>query len=121
MKKLFPPKPLLPSILAMIAASFVFLVCWIFIYFDFANNSIVKALQLTKEGASGWLSNSLGVISVVFSSINASIKAFQALATILLQMPLVPKLMVSTVLVGFSFGIILVIRSAAKKLWASKR
>ena len=41
LRELFPALPSFSSIFALIAASFVLLVTGIYIYFDFANNSII--------------------------------------------------------------------------------
>jgi predicted anti-sigma-YlaC factor YlaD len=44
LRELFPLLPSYTSIFALVAASFVLLVTGIYIYFDFANNSIIQAI-----------------------------------------------------------------------------
>ncbi len=78
MRRLYPEFPLASSIAALIAASFLFLVSWIYIYFDFDHNSLVKALQLTSQRTSTWLSGTIKVISAVFSVTYGSFKAINA-------------------------------------------
>jgi len=67
LKTLFPRIPTYSSIFTLIAASFLLLVTWIYIYFDFANNSIVKAFQLTSSNTSSWIGSIIKFISSTFS------------------------------------------------------
>jgi len=85
MATLYPDFPVYSSLLALIASSFVFLVTWIYIYFDFAHNSLVKALQLTSDSASGWLTQAIKFISTVFSLVYASFKAIHAFIAIVFK------------------------------------
>jgi len=88
MKRLFPALPRLTSIAAMIAASTVFLVTWIYIYFDFSSSSLVQALGLASEGTSGWLADIIRAISAVYNGAQAAQKAVAALWRMLLPTPL---------------------------------
>ncbi|MCP4158167.1 MAG: hypothetical protein GY757_61275 [bacterium] len=76
MKQLFPFVPGYTSIFAFIAASFLLLVTSIYVYFDFSNNSIVQAFELTSDSTSNWLGAILKTISTIFTSIYAVFKAF---------------------------------------------
>ena len=67
----------------MIAASFLFFITWIYIYFDFSSSSLIQALQLTTDGASGWLVSVIKTISAVYSGTQAAFKACSALLRML--------------------------------------
>ena len=88
MARLYPALPRVTSIAALIAASAVFLITWIYIYFDFSRNSLVQALRLTADGTSGWLAGVVKAISAVYSGAQASVKAGRALLNFLLPLPL---------------------------------
>jgi len=88
MERLFPSLPRITSIAAMIAASALFLITWIYIYFDFSSSSLIQALQLTTDGASGWLAGAIKTITAVYSGTQAAAKAFSALLRIFLPTPL---------------------------------
>ncbi|MCK4760618.1 MAG: zf-HC2 domain-containing protein [Candidatus Aminicenantes bacterium] len=75
---LFPRIPALSSVLSLIAASFILVVTWIYIYFDFANNSIIQALQLTTDKTSNWIASVIQMISAVFSTVYAVFKVINA-------------------------------------------
>jgi hypothetical protein len=75
LKKLFPLIPSYTSIFVFIAASFLLMITGIYIYFDFANNSIVKALQLTSHNTTNWIGSIIKIISTVFSTVYAIFKA----------------------------------------------
>jgi len=75
LKKIYSKLPTYSSILTLIAASFIFLVSWIYIYFDFANNSIVQAFRLTFDNTSSLFSSVVKTISSIFSSVYAVFKA----------------------------------------------
>jgi predicted anti-sigma-YlaC factor YlaD len=84
MKKIYPELPRYSSIAAMIAASAVFFVTWIYIYFDFSRSSLIQALQLTADRTSGWLTGAIKAISAIYSSVQAVFKASRALLDMLL-------------------------------------
>lgn len=88
MERLYPALPRITSIAAMIAASVLFLVTWIYIYFDFSSSSLIQALRLTTDGASGWLAGVIKAITAVYSGTQAAAKAFSALLRIFLPTPL---------------------------------
>jgi len=88
MQRLFPALPRLTSIAAMVAASAVFLITWIYIYFDFSSSSLIQALRLTTDGTSGWLAGIIRGITMVYEGAQASYKALAALLRILLPTPL---------------------------------
>lgn len=72
---LFPRIPSYSSVAALIAASFLLMVTSIYIYFDFANNSIVRAFQMTSNNTSNWIGSIIRAISTVFSAVYAVFKA----------------------------------------------
>ncbi len=85
MKTLFPRMPAYSSIFALIAASFVLIVTWIYIYFDFANNSLIQALQLTSENTSNWIGAIIKVISSIFSAVYALFRVLNALIEVVFK------------------------------------
>jgi hypothetical protein len=96
MQRLFPALPRLTSIAALIAASVVFLVSWIYIYFDFSRSSLIQALRLATSGTSGWLADIIRAITAVYNGAQATTKAGGAFLRMLLPTPL------STVLAGIA-------------------
>jgi predicted anti-sigma-YlaC factor YlaD len=74
LRKLFSQVPTYTSVLALVAVSFVFLVSWIYIYFDFANNSLVQAFKITSSSTSKWISSIIQFISAVFSGVYTVIR-----------------------------------------------
>lgn len=82
MRTLFPRIPSYSSIFALIAASFVFIVTWIYIYFDFANNSLIQAIQMTSESTSNWIGSIVKFISTVFSGVYAVFRVVDALIAV---------------------------------------
>ena len=88
MSRLYPAAARVTSVAAVIAASFVFLISWIYIYFDFSSNSLVQALRLTTDGTSGWLAGIIKGITMVYNGAQAATKACAALLRILLPTPL---------------------------------
>lgn len=79
MRKLFSPVPTYTSVLTFVAVSFIFLVSWIYIYFDFANNSLIQAFQITSSSTSKWVSSIIQFVSTVFSGVYTVIKALNKL------------------------------------------
>jgi hypothetical protein len=92
LKALYPEFPIYSSIAALIAASFVFLVTWIYIYFDFSNSSLIQALQMTSQHTSGWITDLIRVISTMFSMVYASFKAISSFLNYLLRINLAPNI-----------------------------
>lgn len=91
LKRLYPQYPVYSSIAALIAASIVFLVTWIYIYFDFANNSLIKALHMTSRSTSNWLIGTLRSIDTLFSIIYASFKAISHVLQSILHVSIDPR------------------------------
>jgi hypothetical protein len=85
MKKIYAKLPTYSSIFTLIAASIVMLVSWIYIYFDFSNNSLIQALKLTSNSTSSWLGQVIKVISDVFSSVYAIYKSINKFFEIILD------------------------------------
>jgi hypothetical protein len=75
LRRIYSRIPTYSSVLTLIAASFVFLVSWIYIYFDFANNSMVRALQLTTDNTTSWVGSVIKVISTVFTAVYGGFQA----------------------------------------------
>jgi predicted anti-sigma-YlaC factor YlaD len=113
---LFPKLPTYSSIAALIAASFVLMVTGIYIYFDFANNSIVQALQLTSNNTSTWLGSIITFISNIFSGVYTVFKAMNRFLDIIFQVNIGAELVGLTVLVLFSLLFYSIFRLAWKKL-----
>jgi len=75
MRRIYARIPSLSSVLVLIGASFLFLVSWIYVYFDFANNSFIQALRLTTANTSSWIGSVVKVISTVFTAVYGGFKA----------------------------------------------
>lgn len=75
LRTLFSPAPSLSSVLAFLAASFFLLVTGIYVYFDFANNSVFQAIQLASHNTSSWLASTIKAISSTFSGVYGVFKA----------------------------------------------
>jgi predicted anti-sigma-YlaC factor YlaD len=113
---LFPRLPSYSSIFALIAASFLLLVTWIYIYFDFANNSIIRAFQLTSDNTSNWLGSVIKIISSIFSAVYAVFKALNRFLHILFDINLGVEIIGLTVFLLFSLVFYSVFRAAFKKI-----
>ena len=98
LRTLYPGTSFYFSIIALIAASFAFLVTWIYIYFDFSNSSLIQALKLTSKSTSGWIANLIKVVSSVFSMIYASFKAIHSFVSYLLRIDFGPEIVRGVVL-----------------------
>lgn len=103
MKKLFSNLPTYTSIFSLVAASFIFFITWIYIYFDFANNSLVQAFQMATTGTSKWIGSIIQFISVVFSSVFTVFKAVNKFFAIVLNIH------VGAELIGITFSIVTLI------------
>lgn len=79
LRRIFPMLPAYSSIFVLIGLGFMLLITGIYIFFDFANNSIIQALQLTSNNTSNWVASIIKIISAFFSSIYA---VFKALSTV---------------------------------------
>ncbi len=85
MKKLFPRFSHLASLITLTAASFMLLVAGIYIYFDFANDSMIRAFHLTRDHATSIISGAVKFVSVVFTGLLTIFKAVNALLEALLN------------------------------------
>ena len=75
LRSLFPLVPSYASIFAFMAASFLLMIVGIYYYFDFANNSLMQAYQLTAVSAGNWLGAAIKGILEITSSLFAIFKA----------------------------------------------
>ncbi len=85
MKTLFSKLPTYTSIFTLVAASFLFFFTWIYVYFDFANNSLVQAFKMASSGTSKWIGSIIQFISFVFSSVYTVFKAINKFFAIVLN------------------------------------
>lgn len=85
MRKLFPRFSHIASLITLIAASFMLLIAGIYIYFDFANDSMIQAFQLTKDQATSVISSAVKFVSVVFSGLLTIFKAVNTLLEVMLN------------------------------------
>ncbi len=85
MKKLFPRFSHIASLFSLIAASFMLLIAGIYIYFDFANDSMIRAFILTKDQATSVISGAAKFISAVFSGLLTIFKAVNTLLEVILN------------------------------------
>jgi hypothetical protein len=76
MRRLYPPPyPLYSSIAALIAASLLFLVSWIYIYFNFSTNSLLQAIHLSSKSTSNWIVKLVSAVDTMFLMIQATFKS----------------------------------------------
>jgi hypothetical protein len=116
MKALFPKVPSLSSVLALIAASFLLLVTGIYIYFDFANNSIIQALKLTSNDSTSWLVSGMKAISTIFAAVKAFFMAFNRFFDILLNIGFGAEIVGVTIMALFSYMCYALYKKVLKKL-----
>jgi len=86
MKKLFPGFSHVASLVTLIAASFMLLIAGIYIYFDFANDSMIRAFSMTRDHATSVISSIVKFVSVIFSGLMAMFKAVNSLLEALLNL-----------------------------------
>jgi predicted anti-sigma-YlaC factor YlaD len=115
MKRIYPEIPKYTSIAALIAASFIFFVTWIYIYFDFSRNSLIQALQLTTDSTSGWLVNIIKGISTIYNSVQAAFKACNAFLNMLLNIGLSGTVIIASALAFSGLLLFTMIRLLLKK------
>lgn len=113
---LFPKLPTYSSIAALIAASFFLMVTGIYVYFDFANNSIVQAMQLTSNNTSNWLGSIITFISSIFSGVYTVFKALNKFINVIFQVNIGAEMVGLTVLLLFSLIFYSIFKLAWKKL-----
>jgi len=115
MKRIYADTPRYTSIAALIAASFIFFVTWIYIYFDFSRSSLVQALRLTANSTSGWLVNIIKAISAIYTSVQATFKACRAFLEMLLHVRLGFPLVIAFVLAFSALLLFVTTRLLLKK------
>lgn len=118
---LFPRIPSYSSIAALIAASFLLLVTSIYIYFDFANNSIVRAFQMTSSNTSNWIGSVIRTISTVFSSVYAVFKAVNKLFEVIFHVNIGVEVIGLTVMILLMLGFYSVSQLMLKKIRGNYR
>jgi hypothetical protein len=99
MKRIYSRIPTYSSVMALIAASFVFLISWIYIYFDFSNNSFIRALRLTSDSTSNWISSLIKMMTTVFSSVYAVYRAINKFFALILNVNIGIEIFTLSVLV----------------------
>jgi predicted anti-sigma-YlaC factor YlaD len=116
LRELFPRLPSYSSVAALLAASFVLLVTGIYIYFDFANNSIVQALQLTSNTTSDWVASLIKMTSTIFSAVYTVFDALNRMLTLLLKVNLGAEILGLTIFILFSLLFYPLLKMAFRKL-----
>lgn len=116
MRLLFPKLPSLSSIAAMIAAGFLLLIAWIYIYFDFANNSIIQAIRLTSDNTTNWITSIVKIVSSIFNTTYAVFSALNRYLQILFNINLGAELIGLAFFILFSLIFYSLLRLAYKKL-----
>ena len=99
MKQIYSRIPTYSSIFTLIAASLVFLISWVYLYFDFSNSSFIQALRLTSESTTNWISTIIKIISSVFSSVHAVYRAANKFFALILNVNIGIEIFSLTVLV----------------------
>lgn len=105
MRRLFPRISHIASLITLIAASFMLLIVGIYVYFDFANDSMIQAFHLTKDQATSVISSAVKFISVIFSGLFAIFKAVNTLLEVMLNVR------IGVEVTGLIFAFILMILS----------
>jgi len=114
--QLFPKLPTYSSVFAFIAAGFILLITSIYIYFDFANNSIVQALQMTSSTTSNWIGSIVSFIYATFSSVYAVFKVLNKFLAIIFQINLGAEIVGLTVFIMVSLIFYSIFKLALKKI-----
>lgn len=78
MKKVSRGYSYISSIVFLISVSFMLLIAGIYIYFDFANDSIIKALHVTTEKTTTLVSSFVNFIEMVFAGISTIFQAINS-------------------------------------------
>lgn len=101
---LFPRIPSYSSVFALLAASFLLLITSIYIYFDFANNSMIQAFQLSSHNTSNWIGSIIKTISTIFSIVYAVFKAINAFLEIIFKVNIGIEIIALSILILLSLG-----------------
>jgi len=83
LRRLFPVLPTYGAVFAFVAASLLLLITWIYVYFDFANNSLIQAMQVTSNRLFRLMGGLIQGISTIFSGVYAGFKAISKLLSAL--------------------------------------
>ncbi len=116
MKRLFSKIPTYSSIFVLILLSFISLVSWVYIYFDFDNNSIIQAFKLTSNSYFNWITSIITFISNIFSSVYAIFKVLNKLFVIIFNVNIGTQLFGLIILSIFISVFYFVSRIVYKKL-----
>jgi hypothetical protein len=116
LRTLFPMLPTYSSIIGLIAASFLLLVTWIYIYFDFANNSFIRAFQLTSKDTSNFIGSIIEGICAVFSAVFTVFKVLNRFLNILLGVNLGAEIIGLTIFTFFAAAFYWIYKAAFKRL-----
>lgn len=116
MNRLFSKIPTYSSIFVLISLSFVLLVSWVYIYFDFDNNSIIQAFKLTSNSYFNWITSIITFISNIFSSVYAIFKVLNKLFMIIFNVNIGTQLFGLIILSIFISVFYFVSRIVYKKL-----
>jgi predicted anti-sigma-YlaC factor YlaD len=119
LRMLFPRIPSYSSIFALLAASFLLLITSIYIYFDFANNSIVQAFQLSSHDTSNWIGSIIKSISTIFSTVYAVFKAINAFFEVIFKVNMGVEIIGLSMLLFLSWGFYSLSRLVVKKIKGS--
>jgi len=119
LRMLFPRIPSYSSIFALLAASFLLLITGIYIYFDFANNSIIQAFQLTSHDTSNWIGSIIKAISTVFSTVYAVFKAINAFFEVIFKVNIGVEIIGLCMLLFLSWSFYSLSRLVLKKIKGS--
>ena len=120
LQRLYPALPRYTSIITAIAASLVFLITWIYVYFDFSGSSLIQALKLTADGTSGWLVNTIKAISAVYNAAQAIFKAGNAMLSLLLPAPLAAVVIAGS-FIAFAALLVFLFTAPRRKKMASNK
>jgi len=116
LRRLFPVLPTYSSIIALITVSIACLVSFIYIYFDFANNSIIQALRLTSNNTSNWIASIIKVISSIFSGVYAVFKAVNSIISVIFNINIGVEVVASSFVMFFIFVLYMVYRLVFRRL-----
>lgn len=103
MKKLYPNFSYISSVISLVAISFLLLVAGIYVYFDFANDSIIKAFQLTSEKTTSIIASAVNFITGIFSGMYAIFKALNTFFEVIFQVR------IGVEVTGFGFAFLLML------------
>lgn len=115
MHRLFPALPSYGAVAALVLASFLLLVSWIYIYFDFAHNSLIQAMQMTSNRVFHFMGGIIQVISAVFSGVYAAFRAISKFLSVFLNLNVDGELILLFVVLMTSVPVYLLYRFIHKR------